>query len=157
MLQVGNTGLSHREQVSHFALWCLITGPLLISTDLSSISKESLAILTASELVEINQDFGGVQGVRVSDADPTGVEVWAKPLHGGAPGAIAAVFLNRSPDTRDITASWAMLGIQADVSVDVRDLWLQEDIAVGVQNRFTANAVPSHGVLAAKFSPRTDR
>ena len=55
MLQVGNIGLSHTEQISHFALWCLITGPLLISTDLTTISDESLEILTKTELIAINK------------------------------------------------------------------------------------------------------
>ena len=81
-LQVGNVGLTYEEQVTHFALWCLITGPLLISTDLSTISNASLAILQHEELIAVNQDPGGVQGVRVSASDPHGVEVWAKPLLG---------------------------------------------------------------------------
>ena len=77
------------------ALWCLIAGPLLISTDLQTISNESLAVLKSPELIAVHQDPAGVQGVRVSPAAPDGVEVWAKPL---ASGAVAAVFLNRSPE-----------------------------------------------------------
>ena len=83
MLQVGNIGLSQEEQISHFALWCLITGPLLISTDLNTIDKDALAILTSPELIAINQDPGGIQGVRVSPAAPFGTEVYAKKLANG--------------------------------------------------------------------------
>ena len=148
--QVGNIGLSHTEQISHFALWCLITGPLLISTDLNSITNESLAILTSPELIAVNQDPGGVQGVRVSAADPDGAETWSKPL---VSGKVAAVFLNRSPATRDITASFETLGLPTHATVSTRDLWLRKDLAMGVKGGFTAKAVPSHGMLAVMFSP----
>ena len=55
MLQVGNVGLSHTEQQAHFSLWCLAGGPLLISTDLAVLAVPALRILTAPELIGVNQ------------------------------------------------------------------------------------------------------
>ena len=171
-------GLTYQEQVTHFALWCLITGPLLISTDLSTISNASLAILQHEELIAVNQDPSGVQGARVSASDPHGVEVWAKPLlsdgqgqgksHGGgqpgerAPttslqgGSVAAVFLNRGgvgSAARDISADWATLGIAAGVKMDVRDMWSRTNVATGVTGTYTAKGVAAHSMVALKFVP----
>jgi hypothetical protein len=55
MLQVGNVGLTLTEQKSHFSLWCIAGAPLLAATDIEHASDETLQILTAPELVEINQ------------------------------------------------------------------------------------------------------
>lgn len=61
-LQVGNKGLTENEQRSHFALWSLLKSPLFIGADLRSLSKSALEILTASEVIAVNQDPLGVAG-----------------------------------------------------------------------------------------------
>lgn len=63
------------------------------------------------------------------------------------------MFLNRSPESKDITADWKTLGLDAGVKVSVRDLWLRKSIAEGVAGSFTAKAVPAHGVLAVALAP----
>jgi len=45
MLEVGNGGLNHEEEKSHFALWAISKAPLIIGADLTTISASSLAIL----------------------------------------------------------------------------------------------------------------
>ena len=58
MLQVGNVGLTPEEQKSHFSLWSIMSAPLLAGTDIEHASAATLAILTAKEIVEVNQDLG---------------------------------------------------------------------------------------------------
>ena len=86
MLQVGNPGLSFDEQLTHFALWyagkdgvgagvgsssygfcrvgaavagrCVVSAPLLAGTDVVHATAPTLSILTAKELIAINQDLG---------------------------------------------------------------------------------------------------
>jgi hypothetical protein len=58
MLQVGNVGLTPTEQKSHFSLWCMAGAPLLAGTDIEHATPETLAILTAPEVLEVNQDLG---------------------------------------------------------------------------------------------------
>ena len=60
--QVGNSGLLENEQRSHFALWCLLKSPLFIGADLRKLSKSAAEILTASEVIAVNQDPLGVAG-----------------------------------------------------------------------------------------------
>lgn len=58
MLEVGNGGMTTEEERSHFAMWSISKAPLIIGCDLSTISDESLAILTNEEIIAINQDPG---------------------------------------------------------------------------------------------------
>eukprot|EP00912_Choanoflagellata_sp_UC4_P000541 UC4_evm3s335 len=46
------------EQRSHFALWAIAASPLLSGTDLVHASQDTMSILTAREIIGINQDFG---------------------------------------------------------------------------------------------------
>ena len=44
------------EERSHFALWAIAKGPLIMGNDLQNIRPESLAILKNEEVIAINQD-----------------------------------------------------------------------------------------------------
>lgn len=55
---MGNVGLTPEEQKSHFSLWAIMSAPLLAGTDIEHASTQTLSILTAPELLEINQDLG---------------------------------------------------------------------------------------------------
>lgn len=59
---MGNPGLTVNEQRSHFALWSLFKSPLFIGADLRSLSREAKEILTAPEVIAVNQDPLGVAG-----------------------------------------------------------------------------------------------
>ena len=65
ILEVGHPALSFAEQRSHFSLWVILAAPLLISTDLTTLSNETLSLLTNKEVIAINQDPLGVQGLEV--------------------------------------------------------------------------------------------
>ena len=58
MLQVGNPGLNPVEARSHFSLWAIAGAPLLAGNDIIHADNETLAILTAKEVLEVNQDLG---------------------------------------------------------------------------------------------------
>ena len=78
MLMVGNPGLSLSQQKAQFALWAIFAAPLYVSTDLRTISPDSLAILKNEKIIAVNQDPLGRQGFRVSD-DGT-IRVWLREL-----------------------------------------------------------------------------
>lgn len=54
-------GLTQDEYRTHFAMWAMLNAPLLTSCDLRNVSKEDLAIMTETGLLEINQDALGEQ------------------------------------------------------------------------------------------------
>lgn len=56
MLEIGNGGLTHEEEKTHFALWVMAKAPLIIGCDLSIAPKSSLDILMNKDLIAVNQD-----------------------------------------------------------------------------------------------------
>jgi len=65
MLEVGNGGMTYTEYVSHFSLWALAKAPLLVGCDITKMSSQTLSILTAPEVIAVNQDPMGQQGHKV--------------------------------------------------------------------------------------------
>ncbi len=61
--QVG--GLTVTEQRTHFALWCMVAAPLILGNDPRRMSKTTLSILTAPEVLAISQDPLGKQATKV--------------------------------------------------------------------------------------------
>lgn len=60
--QVGVSRLTLAEQRTHFALWALLKAPLIVGADLRHIHPDSLDILKAKEVINVNQDNLGVPG-----------------------------------------------------------------------------------------------
>lgn len=54
MLEVGNGGLTHEEEKTHFALWVMAKAPLIIGCDLSIVPQSSLEILMNADLIAVN-------------------------------------------------------------------------------------------------------
>ena len=82
MLEVGNGKLSLAENRVHFLMWAMLAAPLLAGNDLPNMKPEIKAILTNKDVIAIDQDRLGKQGSSVySDGE---VEVWSRPLSGGA-------------------------------------------------------------------------
>ena len=150
MLQIGNAGLSPVEARTHFAAWCIAAAPLLIAADLvSGLDADSMAVLSAPELVAVDQDPLGVQGVRVSPAAPQGSECWARPL---ADGGVAALLVNRGEGPADATCTFEELGLKdPSAPAQVRDLWRRADLGA-FNASFTAKALPAHGSMAIKLT-----
>ncbi|KAH8743981.1 glycoside hydrolase superfamily [Diaporthe sp. PMI_573] len=74
MLEVGNGGLTAAEERAHFGIWAIAKSPLLIGTDLSRISKASLAVLLnkARDVISINQDSLGLAAKYFTPAGKSG-------------------------------------------------------------------------------------
>ena len=80
MLEVGN-GLSVNQDRAHFTMWCMMASPLILGNDVRNMSDETKAILTNRDLIAIDQDKLGVQGLRFLIRE--GLEYWLKPLSNG--------------------------------------------------------------------------
>ena len=147
---MGNAGLSQVEARTHFFAWALVAAPLLLSTDVvSGLDSDSLALLSAPEVLAVDQDALGVQGIRVSPRAPGGCECWARPL---ADGSVAALLVNRGAAAADASCSFEELGLRNPAApARARDLWLRADLG-SFSGSFTAAALPSHGSVIVKFT-----
>ena len=68
MLQVGNLW-SYEEDRLNFALWCIMSAPLILSFDLNNTVQlmKALPVITNEELIAINQEWAGHPGRLVVD------------------------------------------------------------------------------------------
>ena len=153
MLQVGNPGFTFNESLAHFMAWAVVAAPLMISADIHhSIDDRSLSILSAKEIIDIDQDLKGEQGIRVSAPNATGAECWARNL---TDGGVAALLLARfAPDvTNVVRCSWTELWLDESRAMIVRDTWTRHDLGV-YRNGYGAK-LSGHSAMLLKLTPAT--
>jgi alpha-galactosidase len=101
MMEVGN-GMTDAEDRSHFAMWCMLASPLIMGNDLRKAKPETIKTLANKEVLAVNQDKLGIQGLRYSDNDK--IEIWVKPLSNNE-WAISFINMNNAP--YDLNFDWA--------------------------------------------------
>lgn len=140
MLQIGN-GMTYDEDCAQMSLWCVLTSPLVLGTDLRKISPQTLEIVTNKEAIAINQDMTE-QGRLISDfGNP--LQVWSKKLNGKQSGERAVVLFNRTDNEANITVDFA--DIDLDSKASIRDIWQAKDL--GNFTDFYIGKVPAHGAV----------
>jgi alpha-galactosidase len=100
MLEVGN-GMTVSEDRAHFSMWCMLAAPLIAGNDLRKMSAQTKAILTDKDVIAIDQDPLGAEGLLYSVKDS--LQTWVKPLKGGD---WAVCFLNRSATAKTVRFDW---------------------------------------------------
>jgi len=140
--------------MSHFSMWCMLAAPLMSGNDLRDMSYETLQILTNKEVIAVNQDALGQQGIRFMKMGDH--EIWAKPLDGKE---IAVCFLNRGLSEWKLDYNWTdqTMYFARDINFrkneyTVRDLWKHDDICSS-KDRLKAD-IPSHGCLMVRLTPK---
>jgi len=112
MLVTGDQGLTLEEQKAHFALWCIMTSPLMLGSDPITMSNEELKIVANKTAIAINQD-PAEQGKRIVQNGTA--EIWVKKL---TDGKVAALLLNRDKQrTQNIVLPFKQIGIKDEQSV----------------------------------------
>jgi len=142
MLEVGNGKMKPDEYRTHVSLWAILAAPLLAGNDLTTMTPETIALLTNREVIAIDQDPAGKQGDRVTAEGP--LEIWAKPL---ADGSKAIGLFNRHPQPARMRVDFRQVGFSGRVRV--RDVWEAKDLG-RLDNYETL--VPGHGVVLLKVT-----
>lgn len=142
MLEVGNGDLTAGQNRAHFALWSILAAPLMAGNDLREMNEDVREILTAPELIAVDQDAAGRQGRRLRrDGD---LDIWMRELAGGR-RAIAV--LNRGPVEREVRLPLAEVGVEPRTNVRVRDLWQRADVSEVRREILVATSANSATVL----------
>lgn len=128
MLFIGHGDFDARhltEARSHFALWAIINAPLFIGYDLRGAPKSLMDIWSNADIVRVNQDAGGHQGVIAYASDD--VQTIVKTLSNGHK---AVVLFNRglAPATMELTA--VQMKLAPDAPITLRDLWTGKTLPV---------------------------
>ncbi|WP_370468433.1 NEW3 domain-containing protein [Streptacidiphilus sp. P02-A3a] len=150
MLEVGN-GMTPTEDRSEFSLWAEMAAPLISGTDLTTASPATLAIYGNKEVIAVDQDSLGKQGVETSSAG--GLDVLAKPL---SDGSVAVALFNENDTPATISTTAAAAGLPRAEDYTERDLWAHTT----TESRGTISAfVPAHGTVLYRVAAasRADR
>lgn len=149
MMEIGNGQFSTNLAAAqtHFTMWCILAAPLIAGNNLTTMSANTLAILTNTEAIAVDQDPAGEQGIFVGGIKDTN-EVWSKPL-GYDFTTRGVALLNRETNTSaSITCYFTNLAFQPDTTATVRDLWGHTNLGT-FTNSFTAT-VPAYGSMLLK-------
>lgn len=139
MLEVGR-GLKPEEDVTHFGMWCMMSSPLLIGCDLTSISESTMKLLTNPELIAINQDPLGLQAYIVQHEG--GGYVFVKDVEHKR-GTVRAVALYNPTDTV-CSFNVPLSAIELEGKCRLRDIVNRKNEAS--VDKSICFDVPAHGV-----------
>jgi alpha-galactosidase len=147
MLEIGNGGMTDAEYRSHFSLWSIMAAPLLIGTDLRRATPATMNILLNRDVIAVDQDPLGRQGVEISAT--AGHHVFAKPL---ADGDVAVALFNETDRAAVLSTSAVTAGLPASrVGYTVTDLWSKR---VTSSAGTIAAGVPGHATAMFRVSTR---
>jgi alpha-galactosidase len=155
MLEVGN-GQTEGEDRAHFSMWCMLAAPLILGNDVRNMSEATRNIVLNKEVIAIDQDSLGVQGLRYRVED--GLEFWFKPL---VNDEWAFCILNRTTEPRTYTIDWQAFNLYDEVSrrftdfdsksYAVRNLWTKQ--ADGNTKKQRVVTIPGHDVVLYRLVP----
>ena len=114
MLEIGRT-LSHDEENTHMAYWCIVSSPLLIGCDMTTIPEYSLNLLKNKDLIAMNQDKLGL-GAPVVQREGD-VYVVAKDMEKLMGPKRAVVVMNLSDESKKIHVSLEAIGFEGQAKV----------------------------------------
>ncbi|MFD7812868.1 ricin-type beta-trefoil lectin domain protein [Streptomyces sp. NPDC059785] len=150
MLMTGMTGFTAAQNRTHMNLWAISGAPLLAGNNLATMTTETANILKNPEVIAVDQDPRGLQGVKIAE-DASGLQVYGKVLSGT--GNRAVVLLNRSSAAQNITVRWSDLGL-TNANATVRDLWARTNI--GSYGTSYTTSVPAGGSVMLTVTGGTE-
>jgi len=156
MLEVGN-GQTVNEDRAHFSMWCMLAAPLILGNDIRNMSQETKDIIMNKEVIAIDQDKAGIQGLKFLAEN--GLEFWFKPLEDEA---WAFCILNRTTEPKEYAIDWQKFNLYDDVAkrftdfdskiYEIRDLWGKKD--VGNTKKGRTVVIPGHDVVLYRLTPK---
>ena len=161
MLEVGN-GQTVNEDRAHFSMWCMLAAPLILGNDIRDMSQETIDIILNKEVIAVNQDKLGVQGLRFKKED--GLEFWFKPLENNE---WVFCILNRNEEARTYTLNWTDFNLTDEevskrstnfdtVDYQIYDWWQHKKVGTTYKQmrKKTQIEIPGRDVIMYKLSPK---
>jgi alpha-galactosidase len=137
-------GMTETESQTQFTMWSMVAAPLIIGSDVRSISPATLAMLTNQDVIAIDQDRLGVQGTAISTTG--NAMVWAKPLAGGDK---AVALLNRGSTPMVVSTDANAVGLPPAGRFQLDNLWQHSNTETAGK---IAAVVPPHGAVLYRVS-----
>jgi hypothetical protein len=137
ILAVGDQGLTPEEQKVHFALWCIMSAPLILGNDPRNMTPEEKKLVTNKLAIAINQD-PSEQGKRIRKEGAK--EIWAKRLTNGD---LAILLLNRG-DKRSKRIKVSPAELEISEKAKIQDVFSEEKMEE-MGKSFSARIQPHEG------------
>jgi len=161
MLLTGSTTYNWtvQQEQTQMSIWAELASPLIVSSDLTSMSAATKQILGNKAVVAVDQDPLGKQGQLV--AQQGAVDVVAKPL---AAGDVAVLLANTSSAPQQISTTAGAVGLGRAGAYGVRDLWANTTretagaitATVPAQSAMLLRVSPLRGLAAGRYAPLTN-
>lgn len=139
--------LTPDEQLTQMSLWSLLSAPLIIGGDLTTLDSFSLEMLTNDEVIGVDQDPLGKPAAKVSKEGKQ--SIWVKEMEDGS-RTVGLFNLGEREET--MTLAWSEAGVAG--SQGVRDLWKHEELGVYIGE--LKLQVPPHGVRLLQLTARSN-
>lgn len=139
IMEVGR-GLSEEEDKTHFGMWCIMSSPLMIGCDITTINEKTLTLLTNTELIALNQDPLAIQAEVVEKQGNS--YILAKDIETRFGKTRAVAFYNSGDTDQTINIDLRKLALGGNVQI--RDLYEHTDL-VSVEDSYFSIDVPAHG------------
>lgn len=120
--------MTDSEDRAHFTIWCMMAAPLILGNDLTKITDETLAIIKNKEMIAVDQDPLGIQGLRLKTEGD--LQYWFKPL---SDGDWAFCVMNIGEADVPLAIDWSTLEVDDELSgrktsfskvnYSVKDIW----------------------------------
>ena len=135
-------GCTDEEYQTHFALWAMMNAPLILGSDIRSLSPKAKEIITNPEIIAINQDPEGRSCYQLEVYGNPDAFVLVRPLCGGD---YAVGFFNFGDAPFNVSLDFWDMGLStaAGYGMNIRDCYCHEDL--GVHREYFAPLVPPHG------------
>jgi alpha-galactosidase len=125
MLLAGTGLLTLTQSRAQFSLWAMMAAPLLMDADLLTIPADGAAILSNPEVIAVDQDPAGIQGVRLAGGSH---QLWVRQL---ADGSRAVLMFNSGQYATTMSVDLGQLGLRRRRLYAVRDLWARRTWLTG--------------------------
>ncbi len=152
MLEVGRS-LTTEEDKTHFGMWCIMSSPLLIGCDVSTIKNTTLALLKNEELIALNQDPLHLQAYVCQREGDCYVLVKDVEQRFGRKRAFAVY--NPSDTEQTVHVSFAAMDLGG--TIQLRDCFMRAD--AGTAEGTLEVTLPAHGtaIYVATAAERLER
>jgi alpha-galactosidase len=133
-------GMTPAEAQAQFTMWAMVAAPLILGSDPRALSSATVAMLENPQVIAVDQDRLGIQGVPVASQGEG--QVWVKPLRGGSR---AVALLNRGSVALTIRTDARAIGLGRARRYLIEDLWTHAASTTSAPIR--ADVAPHSAVL----------
>ena len=117
MLLVGTGKLTPTQERAQVSLWAIMASPMLMDAGLAAMSPAASKTLTNRDVIAVDQDRAGIQGVRIKSGLQ---QTWVRQL---SDGSRVVLLFNSGASAAQMSVRLDRIGLARRTHYRVKDLW----------------------------------